>query len=96
MYKLSLLSCSVGHKFETHKVTPSAGNERGDIEIKDHVILTHGEVNRLPPHTLMMTVRDTKDVGSNFIVNNLLGFPTTTGEDELENVRDLQVVKPTV
>jgi hypothetical protein len=33
-----------------------AGNERGDIEIKDYVILTHGEDERIPPHTLVTDV----------------------------------------
>ena len=39
VYKLSLLLSSVGHRVKTHKVTPVVGNERGDIEIKDYVIL---------------------------------------------------------
>ena len=35
-------------------------NERGDIEIKDYVILTHGEDERIPPHTLVMDVTMTQ------------------------------------
>jgi hypothetical protein len=35
VYKLSLLPCSVGHRVKTHKVTPAAVNERGDIENRD-------------------------------------------------------------
>ena len=55
-YKLSLLMRSVGHRVEPHKITPPVGNERGDIEIKDYVILPPGEDDRLPPHTLVMDV----------------------------------------
>ena len=61
MCKLSLLFRSVGHRVKPHKVTPAAGNERGDIEIKDYVILPRGEDNRLPPRTLMMDVTMTHD-----------------------------------
>ena len=61
MYKLSLLLRSVGHRIKTHNVTPAAGNERGDIEIKDYIILPRGEDDRLPPHTLVMDVTMTHD-----------------------------------
>jgi len=54
--KISLLLHSVGHRVKTHNVTPDTGNERGDIEIKDYVILPHGEDDRIPPHTLVMDV----------------------------------------
>jgi hypothetical protein len=54
VYRLSLLLRSVGHRFKTHKITPAAGNERGDIEIQDYVFLTHGEDDRIPPRTLVM------------------------------------------
>ena len=30
---------SVGHKGKIHKITPSTGKERGDLEIKDYVVL---------------------------------------------------------
>ncbi len=40
--KVSLLLRSVGHRIKTHKITPVLDNERGDIEIKDYFILTHG------------------------------------------------------
>ena len=59
--KLSLLFRSVGHRVKTHKVTTTTDNERGDVEIKDYVILSHGEDNRLPPHTLLMDVTMTHD-----------------------------------
>ena len=61
MCRFSLLLRSVGHRVETHRITPAAGNERGDIEIKDYVILSHGEDDRLPPHTLVMDVTMTHD-----------------------------------
>jgi hypothetical protein len=32
-----------------NKQTPAAGHERGDIEIKDYVILLRGEDDRIPP-----------------------------------------------
>jgi hypothetical protein len=60
VYRLSLLLCSVGHRVKTHKITPAAGNERGDIEIQDYVILPRGE-DRLPPRTLVMDVTMTND-----------------------------------
>jgi hypothetical protein len=47
---------SVGHRVETHTITPAADYERGDIEIKDYVILPPGEDDRLPHHTLVMDV----------------------------------------
>jgi hypothetical protein len=56
VYMLSLFLCSVGHRVKTHRITPTTVNERGDIEIKDYVILPHGEDDRLPPHTLVMDV----------------------------------------
>ena len=59
--KLSLLLRSVGHRVKTHNVTPAAGNERGDIEIKDYVILPRGEDDRLPPRTLVIYVTMTHD-----------------------------------
>ncbi len=52
---------SVGHRVEPHKITLPVGNERGDIEIKDYVILPPGEDDRLPPHTLVMDVTMTHD-----------------------------------
>ncbi len=39
VYKLGVLLGSVGHKVKIHKITSTTGKERGDIEIKDHVVL---------------------------------------------------------
>ena len=44
-----------------YKVAPSVVNERGDIEIKDYIVLTHGEDNRLPPRPLILDVTMTHD-----------------------------------
>ncbi len=54
VYRFSLFLRSVGHRVKTHRITFAAGNERGDIEIKDYVILTRGEDDRLPPRTLVI------------------------------------------
>jgi hypothetical protein len=59
--RLSLLLRSIGHRVKPRRITPAAGNERGDIEIKDYVILPHGEDDRLPPRTLVMDVTMTHD-----------------------------------
>jgi hypothetical protein len=62
VYKLALLLRSVGHRVKTHRITSSAGDERGDIEIKDYVILTRGGVDRLPPRTFVIDVTMTHDL----------------------------------
>ncbi len=57
VYKLGALLGSVGHKVKIHKITPATGKERGDIEIKDYVVLQkpQSQDNRLPPpRTLIM------------------------------------------
>jgi hypothetical protein len=43
-----LLLRSVGHRVKTHRITPAPDNERGDIDIKDNVILSLGEDDRVP------------------------------------------------
>ena len=60
--KMGLLIGSVGHRVTIHKITPTTDKERGDLEIKDYVVLqkpqTHG--NRLPPpRTLIMVFKMT-------------------------------------
>ncbi len=42
---------SVGHRVKIHKITPATGKERGDLEIKDYVVLQkpQEQVDRLPP-----------------------------------------------
>jgi hypothetical protein len=47
----------VGHRVKTHRITPATGEERGDIEIKDYVVLQkpHEQVKRVsPPRTLIL------------------------------------------
>jgi hypothetical protein len=39
MYRLGGILGSVGHRVEIHKITPATGKERGDLEIKDCVVL---------------------------------------------------------
>ena len=51
VYKLGSLLGSVGHRVKLHKITPTTGKERGDIEIKDYVVMQKPQTqdNRLPP-----------------------------------------------
>ncbi len=39
VYRLGALLGSVGHRVKIHKITSVTGKERGDIEIRDHVVL---------------------------------------------------------
>ena len=57
VYRLGVMFGSVGHKVKIHMITPATGKQRGDIEIKDYVVLQkpQGQDNRLPPpRTLIM------------------------------------------
>jgi hypothetical protein len=57
VYKLGSLLGSVGHRVKIHNITPATGKERGDLEIKDYVVLQipQTQANRLPPpHTLIL------------------------------------------
>jgi hypothetical protein len=57
VYKLSGILGSVGHRVKTHKITPAQGKERGDLEIRDYVLLQKPQdgTNCLPtPRTLIM------------------------------------------
>ena len=48
---------SVGHRVKIHKITPATGKERGDLEIKDYVVLQKPQTraDRLsPPRTLIL------------------------------------------
>jgi len=51
VYRFGDILGSVGHRVKIHKITPGTGKERGDIEIKDCVVLQkHQEqTDRLPP-----------------------------------------------
>jgi hypothetical protein len=51
---------SVGHRVKIHKITPATGKERGDLEIKNYVVLQKPlqQADRLPPpRTLTHTKR---------------------------------------
>ncbi len=61
VYRLSLFLHSVGQRVKPHRITPAPGNERGDIEIQDYVILPPGEDDRITPRTLVMDVTMTHD-----------------------------------
>ena len=39
VYKLGALLGSVGHRVKIHNITPGTGKERGDMEIKDYVVM---------------------------------------------------------
>ena len=57
VYKMGTLLGSVGHSVNIHKITPTTDKERGDIEIKDYVVLQKPQTqgNHLPPPlTLIM------------------------------------------
>ena len=51
VYKLGVFWGSVGQRVKIHKITPTTVKERGDIEVKDYVILqkNQGPDGRLPP-----------------------------------------------
>jgi hypothetical protein len=54
---LGVLLDSVGHRVKIHKITSATGKERGDIEIRDYIVLQkpQEQVNRLsPPRTLIL------------------------------------------
>ena len=55
VYRLGDILGSVGHRVKIHKITPVL--ERGDLEIKDYVVLhkPQDQGDRLPPpHTLIL------------------------------------------
>ena len=51
VYRLGGILGSVGHKLKIHKITPATGKERGELEIKDYVVLQkrQEQADRLPP-----------------------------------------------
>jgi hypothetical protein len=57
VYRLGGIFGSVGHRVKIHKITPATGKERGDLEIKDYVVLQkpQEQTHRLtPPRTLIL------------------------------------------
>ena len=56
-YRLGVILGSVGDRVKIHKITPATGKERGDLEIKDYVVLQkpQEQTDRLPsPSTLIL------------------------------------------
>jgi hypothetical protein len=51
VYRLGGILGSVVHKVKIHKITPATGRERGDLDIKDYVVLQkpQEQADRLPP-----------------------------------------------
>jgi hypothetical protein len=51
LYRLGGILGSVGHRIKIHKITPATDKDRGDLEIKDYVVLQKPEEqsDRLPP-----------------------------------------------
>ncbi len=57
VYRLGGIFGSVGHRVKIHKITPATDKERGDLEIKDYVVLQkpQEQTDHLPPpHTLIL------------------------------------------
>ena len=66
VYKLSGFLGSVGHRVKIHKITPATGKERGDLEIKDYVVLGKPQEQTdclPPPRTLIMDFNLTHTLG---------------------------------
>jgi hypothetical protein len=51
VYRLGGIFGSEGHRVKIHKITRATGKERGDLEIKDYVVLqkSQEQADRLPP-----------------------------------------------
>ncbi len=51
VYRLGGIFGLVGHRVKIHKITPATGKERGDLEIKDYMVLQKPleHADRLPP-----------------------------------------------
>jgi hypothetical protein len=88
-----LLLHSIGHRVKTHRVTPGDGNERGDIEIKDYVILPRGEDDIVfLPITVSTSVRVYEDFARLFFSHAYREASILTGElpEESEQFRFLR------
>ena len=65
MYRLGVILGSVGHRVKIHNITPATGKERGDVGIRDYVVLQKPRdlTDWLPPpRTLILdfTLTDTR------------------------------------
>jgi hypothetical protein len=80
VYRLVGIFGSVGHRVRIHKITPVTGKERGDLEIKDYVVLQKPleQSDCLPPprtlildFTLTHTRYDSSDVHTTGQLTNI-------------------------
>ncbi len=58
VYHLGGMFGSMGHRVKIHKITPATGKERGDLEIKDYVVLQKPQEqdDRLPPPRTLIRI----------------------------------------
>ncbi len=84
VYHLRVIFGSVGHRVKIHKINPATGKERGDLEIKDYVVLQKPleQTDRLPPpctlilnFTLTHTRYDSSHVHTTGQLTNTLSSP---------------------
>ncbi len=56
VYRLGDILGSVGHRVKIHKITPVTGKERGDLVVKDYVVLQkpQEQTDRLPPSQITL------------------------------------------
>ena len=56
VYRLGGILGSVGHRVKIHKITPATVKERGDVEIRDYVVLQKPRdlTDCLPPPRTLM------------------------------------------
>jgi hypothetical protein len=90
VYRLGGIFGSVGHRVKIHKITSTTGKERGDIEIKDYVVLQKPQehADRLPPPRILIldfTLTHTRYVSSHVHTTGQLTNPRRSdGAPELD------------
>ncbi len=87
---------SVGHRVKIHNITPATGKERGDLEIKDYMVLQKPQEqdDRLaPPRTLILdfTLTHTRH-GSSHVHTTGQMTNTRSSDDDPEPDDVLRVV----
>jgi hypothetical protein len=76
---------SVGHRVKIHKITPTTGKERSDLEIKDYVVLQkpQEQTDRLPPpRTLILDFTLTQSRYGNSHVHTTGQLTNTRSSDD--------------
>jgi hypothetical protein len=92
VYRLGGIFGSVGHRVKIHKITSATGKERGDLEIKDYVVLQKPleQADRLPPpRTLILdfTLTHTRyDSSHVHTTGQLTNTRSSDGAPELDGV----------